>query len=111
MVDTVNAFILMALHREATVGQVINIGTGRCVSIGEVVVSVLGLLESNAQVVLDHNRVRPEHSEVLSLICDGSKARALLGWEPTYTFEQGLVEVIKFTGSRSRPSRMGVYAI
>jgi UDP-glucose 4-epimerase len=41
-------------------------------------------------VQVDHERVRPDASEVERLQCDPAKARQLLGWAPTITLEQGL---------------------
>jgi len=41
-------------------------------------------------VIADQERFRPEKSEVLELLCNNTKAKALLGWEPQYTLLQGL---------------------
>ena len=38
-------------------------------------------------------RLRPGKSEVERLLGDASKLRALTGWQPAYTFEQGLAPV------------------
>jgi nucleoside-diphosphate-sugar epimerase len=38
----------------------------------------------------DAGRVRPEKSEVMQLICDASRARAALGWQPRVTLEEGV---------------------
>jgi dTDP-glucose 4,6-dehydratase len=46
--------------------------------------------------VADEERLRPEKSEVMALICDNTKARQLLGWEPEYTLEQGLSHTIDY---------------
>jgi nucleoside-diphosphate-sugar epimerase len=99
------------LNKGASVGEVINIGTGRGVTIGETAKTVLSLIDSKAKVVLDPDRLRPERSEVHRLICDSTKAKAFLGWEPTYTLEQGLHEVIEFMAGASAHSVGRVYAI
>lgn len=109
--DTVNAFVLMALNKHASVGEVINIGTGRGVTIGEAAATVLRMLDSNARVVPDPDRLRPERSEVLKLTCDSTKAKALIGWEAAYTFEQGLREVIYFMARQSIHAEGKAYAI
>ena len=41
-------------------------------------------------------RLRPGKSEVERLFGDASKLRALTGWQPAYTFEQGLAQTIEW---------------
>ncbi len=44
----------------------------------------------------DQERFRPAKSEVLELVCDNAKAKALLGWEPQYTLLQGLQKTFAY---------------
>jgi NAD dependent epimerase/dehydratase len=87
--DTVAAFLKVA-ETPDTIGQVVNIGTGHGVTIGEVVDLVLSMCRGPKQVIADQERFRPAKSEVLELVCNNTKAKALLGWEPQYTLRQGL---------------------
>src|SRR5206468_2170092 len=81
-------------------GEVINVGTGAEVSIGEVVERVFRLLGRDVPVTVSHDRLRPEDSEVERLLADTSKARTLLGWEPRVDLEEGLLRTIEwFRGS------------
>ena len=73
--------------------------------------TVLRLVGNKAEVTVEHQRLRPADSEVLRLICDASKARDILGWEPKYTFEEGLRKVIEFERARSMHSGEGIYAV
>jgi len=41
-------------------------------------------------------RNRPEKSEVERLLCDNSKAKKLLGWEPKISFDDGLKRTIEW---------------
>ncbi len=93
--DTVAGFIKIA-EQAAAVGEVINVGSGAAVSIGEVADLVIGLLGGHKRVMHDEARVRPPASEVMELLCDNRKAQALLGWQPQVSLEQGLTETIKF---------------
>jgi nucleoside-diphosphate-sugar epimerase len=93
--DTVAAFIKIA-EQTAAVGEVINVGFGAAVSIGEVAERIINLLGGNKRVIHDEGRVRPPASEVMKLLCDNSKARELLGWQPQVSLEEGLQETIKF---------------
>lgn len=94
--DTVNGFIEVGTS-ENSIGEVINIGTGSGVTIGELLKRILRILEKDEICVFeDKERVRPNKSEVLELICDNSKARRLLNWNPKYTLDEGLSETIEW---------------
>lgn len=93
--DTVSGFLRIA-QSEAAAGEVINIGSGREVSIGEIVERVKRLLGRDFQVETDDARVRPEQSEVTRLLCDRSKAERLLGWTPQVSLEDGLAATVAF---------------
>jgi len=88
--DTVSAFIKVA-ESDQSIGDVFNAGTGRSVSIGEVAEAVVKLLDSRKEIVTDPERIRPAKSEVVALIADSTKAREVLGWEPQYSLQQGLL--------------------
>ena len=79
-----------------TIGQVVNIGTGHGVTIGAVANMVLSMCSGPKQVIADQERLRPTKSEVLELVCNNAKAKALLGWEPQYTLLQGLQETFAY---------------
>jgi NAD dependent epimerase/dehydratase len=92
--DTANGFIEIGTS-ENSIGEVINIGTGSGVTIGELLKRTLRILEKDDILIFeDKDRVRPEKSEVMELICDNSKAKHLLGWSPSYTLDEGLAETI-----------------
>jgi NAD dependent epimerase/dehydratase len=93
--DTVRGFIAVA-DSNKTVGQVVNIGCGEGVTVGELASIILHICESKAQIVTETERVRPEQSEVMELICDNCRAKDLLGWEPAYTLHQGLEETVEW---------------
>ena len=54
------------------------------------------LLARLAPIVQEAQRVRPEKSEVLELVCNGQKAIDLLDWRPKVDLEQGLKETIEW---------------
>lgn len=94
--DTVNGFIEVGTS-EKSVGEVINVGTGSGVTIGELLKKILRILEKDEIPVFeDKDRVRPDRSEVMELICDNSKAKHLLNWSPKYTLNEGLAETIEW---------------
>jgi nucleoside-diphosphate-sugar epimerase len=103
--DTVLAFMRVAESAES-IGQVFNVGTGCGVTIGELAEMTIKLFDGDKQIVADQERFRPPNSEVITLVCNSTRARTLLEWEPQYTLEQGLrltVEYICSHPTRYKP--------
>jgi len=95
VLDTVDAY-LKAAGRSDVRGETINVGTGKFFSIKEAIEMVAKILGKELVIVEEQKRVRPEQSEVLELLCDNAKAKALLNWSPQFTFEQGIRNAIDF---------------
>ncbi len=95
--DTVEGFVAVA-ESEASVGEVINIGSNFEVSIGETVEAIAKAMGADIEIALDEQRVRPEKSEVERLWAENAKALRLTGWKPKYAgmegFVRGLTETI-----------------
>lgn len=89
--DTVQGFLLMA-QSDLPSGAVVQLGTGRTVSIGELFDLCCQITDTEAKVVVDPMRVRPSASEVEVLVSDPSKARESINWWPERTLEDGLRE-------------------
>jgi nucleoside-diphosphate-sugar epimerase len=97
--DTVKAF-LKAAGRSDLKNETIKIGTGASFSIIDMIDTVSRVLGKELVPVEEKERIRPEQSEVLNLVCDNAKAKSLLNWAPAYSFEQGIQHVIEFFESR-----------
>ena len=93
--NTVDGFIKVAENSRA-IGEVINIGSGVAVTIGELAGLISGMLGGKKQVISEEERYRPAASEVMELLCDKRKARELLAWEPRVSLEEGLVQTLEF---------------
>ena len=93
--DTARAFLLAA-ETKGIEGEVIHFGQGSAVSVGDLAAKCLCAAESKARIVSVKKRVRPERSEVGLLLCDPSKARKLLGWEPEVTLDEGLKRTAEY---------------
>ena len=87
--DIVEGF-LAAAGNDRTIGEVIQLGSGSEISIGELVRKIAGLMEIDATVQTDPQRVRPVSSEVDRLLCDHSKAERMLNWTPRVSLDDGL---------------------
>jgi len=108
--DTVEGFIRVAECPEA-IGQVVNIGSGQEISIGDLAGIILELIGVDAPVVYDPERVRPEKSEVDRLCAYNGKAHQLLGWSPQYTLREGLRHTIEWLERNIDEYRLGIYTI
>ncbi|CAN5306773.1 NAD-dependent 4,6-dehydratase LegB [soil metagenome] len=87
--DTVDGLV-RAGRTELPPGTVVQLGTGRAVSIGELVDLAAELLGVACSVRTDDDRLRPSGSEVEVLVSDPSRAVQLLDWSPTVGLEDGL---------------------
>ena len=97
--DTVEGFVC-ALESVKGVGEVINIGSGFDISIGDTAAMIAEELNSPISLISDDMRYRPKNSEVQRLLADNSKARKLLSWEPAHGsiegFRKGLRKTINW---------------
>lgn len=91
--NTVSGFIKAAECPDAT-GKVINLGSGREISIRDLAFLIASLMKKEISIDPEQNRLRPENSEVERLCADSSLAKKLLGWTPQITLEDGLTHTI-----------------
>ena len=93
VLDTCRGFMLLAESNDA-VGEIINIGSNAEFSIGEVASIIKSEMDSDIEIVLDEQRIRPKKSEVVRLWCDNKKIKEIVNFEPTYDIFSGLRETI-----------------
>jgi len=108
--DTVQGFIKLAESKK-TVGTTINIGSGRGVTIGELADLIIKRVNPKANIVCEKERIRPEKSEVMQLLCDNRCAKNLAGWEPKYTLENGLSLTIDWMKEHISSYKAGLYTV
>jgi NAD dependent epimerase/dehydratase len=87
--DTVNGFISIA-KSDNTVGKIINIGYGRGISIRNLASRILSIANPKAVLMCDRDRIRPQNSEVMELVCDNTLIKALTPWKPSCTLDDGI---------------------
>lgn len=93
--DTIAGFLAVAGH-DAALGEVINVGSGRTVSVAYVIEEVSRILGKHFEIITDQARIRPEKSEVGLLQADTRKAERLLGWKPEVPLEEGLRRTVEW---------------
>jgi NAD dependent epimerase/dehydratase len=108
--DTVEGFLRAAIA-DNVLGQTINLGSGREISIGNLALLIARLLGKQVQIITDERRRRPEKSEVERLLADNSKAKRLLGWEPRVSLEEGLLRTIDWMREHRRRYRLDNHSI
>ncbi len=87
--DTVEGFVKIA-EAEKAIGQEINLGSGREISIGELATKLVSLVGRGVNIRQAEERIRPNKSEVERLLADNSKAKALAAWQPQVALDEGL---------------------
>ena len=108
--DTAHGFMAIA-DCPAAIGQELNIATGEEHSIGDLANELIAQINPNAKIVCEEERLRPEKSEVNRLLGDSTKMRALTGWKPEYTFEQGLAETVAWIRDNLDTYKVGQYIL
>ncbi|MBC7952329.1 MAG: SDR family NAD(P)-dependent oxidoreductase [Rhodospirillaceae bacterium] len=98
--DTAEAFLAVAGLGDEHVGKVFNGGTGRCVTMEEVVTMIRRVAGCDKPVVQESERMRPAASEVMTLLADWSALNAASGWQPRHDLEQGLSQTVEWWRSR-----------
>ncbi|UCD03445.1 MAG: SDR family oxidoreductase [Candidatus Aenigmatarchaeota archaeon] len=87
--DVVNANLLAAESRKG-VGKTFNIGTGKSVSLNEMISILEKLAGKKTKVVYD----KPRHGDVRHSRADITLAKDVLGYSPAVSLEEGLKELL-----------------
>ena len=86
--------IISATMNESAVGETINIGSNKSYKIKNLVEIIARIIGKKVKILIDKERFRPY--DVQKLICDNSKAKKLLRWEPEVSIEEGLTRTINW---------------
>lgn len=108
--DTADGFVKIA-QADKSVGEVINVGSGKEISIGDLVDRIIKLTGKKACVISDEERIRPQNSEVNRLCADNRKALEIMGWQPKYTLDEGLKETIDWIGANLSCFKTDIYNV
>lgn len=91
--DTCKGFIELA-KCDAAIGEEVNVCSNYEISMRDTLNTIAKLMKSDVKFIEDQTRIRPKNSEVFRLWGDNSKIKALTGFEPSYSLEDGLQETI-----------------
>jgi NAD dependent epimerase/dehydratase len=108
--DTVEGFIKIAECPDA-VGKVTNVGSGKEVSIKELVDKICSIIGKEAEVIFDPARIRPGKSEVERLLADTGRMNELTGWQSSVSLDEGLKKTVDWISDHFSLYKPEVYAI
>ncbi len=99
--DTVEAFLAIGAARDVRFGRPYNAGSGRAVSVKDMIDLVIQLTKCRKlPVVGEPDRMRPAGSEVRVLLADSSLMRADTGWQVSIELPEGLERTISWWRKR-----------
>jgi NAD dependent epimerase/dehydratase len=110
VLDTVAGFQAIA-KTPATIGQEINIASGKEISIGELAAELIRQINPAARIECEEIRLRPENSEVNRLLGSNQKIRQMTGWQPQYTLTRGLQETIAWMEQNLHRYKTDIYNV
>jgi dTDP-glucose 4,6-dehydratase len=108
--DTARGFIEI-LKSEKLYGEITNIGTGKEISIQQLVELIAELLQANIEIDPVQERVRPEKSEVERLLCNNTKIIENTNWKPEFDLKQGLIKTINWLKSHLEMYKSEIYNV
>lgn len=103
--DTAAGFIELA-KADAAVGRTVNVCTGKEISVGDLAATLIDIVNPDARVVTDQQRLRPSASEVERLLGDNALMTDLTGWEPSVSLREGLERTVTWF---SDPANLAQY--
>lgn len=108
--DTSKAF-LEIIKSKNLFGKIVNVGSGKEISIKDTAILIKKLLNSNSKVLEDKNRVRLKTSEVKRLKCDNRLIKRNTKWKLTTKFKKGLIETIQWFSKNNNKELSKIYNI
>lgn len=93
--DTAEGFARIA-ETDKLIGEDVNMATGKEVSVGDMANMLISIINPQAKIAEDKQRLRPENSEVNRLLGCVEKLKFYTNWSPGIELEDGLKETIKW---------------
>ena len=98
--DTVRAFLTAGSSDALAFGEPYNAGTGKSVSIGDLVDEIRHAATTNKPVREDPARIRPPESEVRALCADATRLMQATSWRPQTDLTDGLARTVAWWRGR-----------
>ncbi len=104
--DTVAAFLAIGLSATIEFGRPYNAGTGKAVSVGEMIDLVAEITGCDKPIHQETERLRPANSEVMALLADATRLTEEAGWRPTVDLREGLTRTVAWWRGRLDSGRV-----
>ena len=88
------AFVAVGTAPMIEFGRPYNAGSGKSVSVADLIDLILAATGCNKPIVRDSRRFRPVNSEVLALLANFSRLGLATGWQPRVSLREGLERTI-----------------
>lgn len=98
--DVVRAYWLILNQGEA--GGVYNIGRGQHYRVRHLLDQLLALSATKVEITVDPARLRP--SDVPVSVCDNRRLVAATGWQPAYSLQETLTDLLAYWRAHVKPS-------
>ncbi len=93
--NIVSGFISI-IESDKTIGEEINIASGKEISIKDFAEDMINIINPNAEILFDSERSRPEKSEVERLMGCNKKITNLTNWKPDIDLMSGVEKTIQW---------------
>ena len=110
--DTAKAFIEISKSK-ALIGHECNIATNSEISMQEMADTLIRLINPNAKIIQDPERLRPANSEVFRLFGDNSKIIEHTDWKVEHDLNRGLQKTIDWFSNKEnlKQYKAGIYNV
>ncbi len=93
--DTCEAILALSRNKKS-LGQIVNIGSNKEISVLGIIKKIKKIMDSNAKVVSVKERLRSKKSEVNRLVCDNKKLKKLIKFKPKIILDTGLKNTVNW---------------
>ena len=88
-----------------TIGQEINICSGKDISIGDIAQKIIEIICPKTKIICDKKRMRPKKSEVMRLCGSNVKIKEMTNWKLKYSLDEGLKNTVKWFSNKANLER------
>lgn len=96
-VDDIVDFVELAMERQATPYELVNVGEGSAIKIRDLVSRIIQ--SSGKKLHIEYDTSRP--SEPDSICVDASRAKEIFGWEPKVSLDEGIKKTLEWYKNNS----------
>lgn len=110
VLNLVDAFLQLA-QTPGTNGEIFNVGSGKSISVADLVRAVEKIAGRKVTIVRESKRFRPKKSEVDRLQCDPKRIRKICKWRQAVSFEDGLRETCRWFQNNLKLYKTDIYHV